>query len=179
MMKTIVKAMEQGHMFSKLRSGDFTQNLRTAEQHFLQARDMLESVNPSDYAAFLKVYRGLAQIEINLTFCSVLSLQERTSHLEQAEGYTALAFDMARSAREAGDLATVRLDQAVLKGRRAQLGAQRGTDPREISRLRDEALQGIADVERELKGSSHHYAENNRKWANYWRDKFVKLNAGG
>jgi hypothetical protein len=179
MMKTIVEAMEQGHMYSKLRKGDFTQNLRTAEQHFLQARDILESVDASDYMAFVQVYRGLSQIELNLTFCSALSLQERTSHLEQAERYTALAFDKARLADEAGDLATVRLDQAILKGRRAQLGAGRRTDPREVSRLRDEALQGIADVERELKCSSHHYAENNRNWAKHWRDQLLKLHAGG
>jgi hypothetical protein len=100
----------------------------TARQYFIQARDILESVNPSDSAAFFRVYYRLMNVELDMSHNRELSLERKESHLRKAEEYGDMAFEKARQSPNAGDLAQAKLEQAVLKVRRTEIEARRGNN---------------------------------------------------
>src|SRR6266480_1001380 len=144
--------MNQGIYFLNLRSK--SQDLETARQYFLQARDILESVNPSDSAAFVPVYYRLANAELDMSFCKGLSLVEKELHLQKAEEYGGIALEKAIQSSNAENLVKMKLEKAFLKARRAEIEAKMGSDAQDVHRLKDETLRAIMGSLQELKDAN-------------------------
>jgi hypothetical protein len=167
-------AMDQGIYFLNLRSK--SQDLETAQQYFLQARDILESVNPSDSAAFVRVYYRLANAKLDMSFCKGLSLAEKESHLQKAEEYGGMALEKALQSSNAENLAKMKLEQAFLKARRTEIEAKMGSDAQEVRRLKDEALRAIVGSLQELKDANYSNYGGFLVLAENWQARLAKLN---
>jgi hypothetical protein len=113
--------------------------------------------------------------EMDLSYDRDLSLDKRASHLRNAEDYGSKAFELARKLANAGILAKVTLEQAILKGRRAEFEAKRGADLVEVRRLRDEAIQALSGALLEVQETNPANVSESSTWAEYWRDRLKRL----
>ena len=166
--------MDQGNYYLKRRD-NLARDLITARQCFRQAYGILESIAPSDLRALVRVYYGLMNVEMDLGYYRDLGLEKRESHLRSAEDYGNMALETARKLADAGTLAKVTLERAVLKGRRAEFEAKRGTGLLEVRRLRDEAIQDLARALQEVQEANPANVGESFAWAKYWRDRLKRL----
>ena len=112
-------------------------------------------------------------VEMDMSYNRELSLEERGSHLHKAEDFGGEALAFARRSPNAGDVAQVKLQQAVVKGRRAEFEVKRGVSPQEIRRLKDEALRDISGALRELQESNRSNFNENQVWAKQWSNRLT------
>lgn len=140
----------------------------------MQARkELLESSSLENAAAFVRVYYGLMNVEMDMSYNRELSLEERGSHLQKAEDFGSEALAFARKSPNAGDVAQVKLEQAVVKGRRAEFEVKRGVSSQEIRRMKNDALRDISGALRELQESNRSNFNENLIWAEQWRDRLT------
>jgi len=123
----------------------------------------------------MQVYYGLMTVETDMNYDRELSLEERRKHLQRAEYYAGLAFDQARTSSKALDLAKVKFEQAILKGRRAEFESKTGTDLWEVRRLRDEALRAISGALQDLENSNYDSINEKSACAQHWYNRLKGL----
>lgn len=166
------KNIEQGTHFLKQRDNNLEQNLVTARTYFALARGvLLKSTNP-DPESFTQTYYQLMNVEMEMSYKKQMSAEEKMSHLQAAEFYGSEASSWARSGGSVGSLAQVALQQAVLKGRRAEVDARRGMSSEEVRRQKDEAIAGITAALKELQYSKRPSLEETTVKAMNWRNRF-------
>lgn len=168
--------MNQGLFFSNRRKSH--DDTVTAGKYFLRARNILESVNPSDFASLVEVYCRLASAELFMSCTPWLGLGEKESHLRKAEIYGDIAFEKARLSEDPGNLARTRLEKAFLKARGAEIEAKKRGNTQEMRRLEEEARQAISDSLQELNDANYPFWHEYSYAARHWQGRLVRLNAG-
>lgn len=168
----VAKNMELGTHFLKQRGQDVEQNLVTARTYFALARAvLLKSSNP-DPERSTQTYYQLMNVEMEMSYSPRLTAQDKMLHLQAAHFYGVEASSCARSGGSVGGVAQVMLQQAVLKGRRAEVDARLGMSPQEVRRQKDEAISEIAGALQELQHSKRPNLEETTVWAMNWRNRF-------
>lgn len=172
----VAKSMEQGTRFLKQRDRNFEQNLVTARTHFAFARGVLgRSPNP-DPAGFTQVYYQLMNVEMEMSYHRAMSAEDKMSHLKAAECYGVEASSWARNGGTAGCVTQVMLQQAVLKGRRAEVDVRLGLSPQEARRQKDEAIAAITGALQALQFFKRPNLAETTVWAMNWRNRFELSN---
>jgi len=169
--------MQQGNDFLDRRPLR-NQDLVTARRYFLQACDILKSVNPSDSTAFVEVYYGLTNVELDMSFKTGLSLEEMELHLRTAEEYGDMAFEKARLSPYADNLAKIKFEQALLKARRVLIEAGKGSNTGEINRLGDKVQRAISGSLQELRDANCSTYQMFLDLAEDWQELLDGLNSG-
>ena len=166
--------MDQGHHFWSQKNKDFAQNLNIARQYFLQARMILLTSSSLDSALFVQVYYTLMNVEVDMSCNRDIRPEGKWSHLQTAEDYGNEAFAFAIKLLNTGHLAQVKLHQPFLLGRKAEVRAQWGADPREIREQKNIALGDITIALEELQRSDRSNIDENLKRAMTWRNRLTR-----
>lgn len=164
--------MEQGKRLLKERGRNVEQNLVTAREHFKLAEDVLLPANNRDPESFTQLYYRIMTVEMEMSYNRGISSEEKMSHLQNAEVYGDKALSWARRGGSRGDIAEVMLQQAVLKGRRAEVDARLGMNPQEVRKQKEEAISEITEALQELQCCERANLGNTTKWAKNWQDRF-------
>lgn len=154
---------------------DLAQDLVQAQTYYLQAQGMLrdESLERAEY---LQVYNGLMRVNLNMSFSRKLPVAEKSSKLETAFEYCHKAFKIALpSPVNSGDLAQVKLQEAVLKVRRAEIEKRRGSNREVIRALRNDTSRELELALKDLRDSNHPNIVEFREWGESWHDRLRRL----
>lgn len=155
-------------------------NRLTAKMHFSNALKILNGSATPDHAEFIMVYNGLMHVDLDLTFQSDLGIGGRERHLQMAVAHNNQSWEIAQNflVDNSGILAQVKLQRAVLYGRKVQLRAKFEGDDRRGSNLkevRDKAIEGIERALREVLESNHKSKEKSITWGKEWQSRLKKL----
>lgn len=157
---------------------DGYQDLATARRYFLQACDILNPANPSDSAAFVEIYYGLTNVELDMSRRRELGLEEMESHLRKAEEYGEKAFEKARSLQNAEELAITEFNRGLVKARRVEIEAKKGHNTGAISKLKDEAQRAISRSVQELRDANCSAYQDFFNLAKVWEARLNALDSG-
>jgi len=167
--------MSHGRFFMGSHDGgehDTARDLDTARQHFLYAHYVLVKLHCVDPTQLLEVYYDLVTVELNSTFRRALSVEKRQKHLRYAMTYCESAVGVARSGRAVpADLAHATLRKAVLQGRKSELAARAGMDPREVRQSKEKAVVDITLALQEMEKVDNASMEVSKAWGYSWRDR--------
>ena len=116
------------------------QDLYSASRCFREAHDLLIESNVSDPTTSVSVLFRLMTIETDISHDPTLNLEERINHNRRANDYGDEALNLPST-----DVVTtqIRLEQAFVKGRTAELEEKRETSTVEITRMKKEAWEEI------------------------------------
>ena len=168
----IARNMELGTRFMKQRDQNLEQNLVTARTYFILARDdLLKSPNP-DPQRSTHAYHQLMNVEMEMSYNPILTAEQKMSHLRAAEIYATRASSCAHIWGSVGDVAHMMLQQAVLKGRSAEVEARLGMSPQEVRRQKDEAVSEIEGALQQMQHAKRANLEETTIWAINWRTRF-------
>ena len=147
----IASTMEQGEQHYGTAPPDRTiKSLTNARHCFARAETMLRESNNADPSPNLRVYFRLTTVECDLSHNRAWSIDERIQHIRQAQenGHKAFMYALfSQSATRATRMAQVKLEQAFVKGRMAELENQKGeTSGWQIDSLKGEVLRDIDDA---------------------------------
>ncbi|TAQ88735.1 hypothetical protein B7494_g2948 [Chlorociboria aeruginascens] len=144
------------------------QDLKGAKEHFARILAHLQESH-GEHGQFLRVYRALTILELNMTF-GKLSVEEKKQRLQTAIFYSDKAFQVARSyVTDRGELALVKLQRAVVNGRRAQLDARQAQSGDSIGRnWKSVTVGSINSALDELRLSNHEGFQDSQMWALEW-----------
>jgi hypothetical protein len=90
-----------------------------------------------------------------MSFDKGLDLEEKITYVEDAEFYGAKAMAIVGISLVAGGSLQVKLEQAVLKGRKAELELRRGTSHRVIDSMKADATRGLKGASKGLEESGN------------------------
>ena len=110
-------------------------------------------------------------IECDLTNDAELSLQDKIEHLQRAEAYEKHAKTFAQASRRADAAAQVKLEQSFVRGRKAEIEDERGTDTREVRRIKNAAVTDMDMAMEELRGSNPDKSREYELRASEWRKR--------
>ena len=147
--------LNQGEQhFRESRHERIAENLITALSYFLKADTILRKLGIDDPSLDLKVYFRLMTVEADLSHNRHWKIEERIKHIRGADKYGAKARTLALDCKQRIAVVQVQLEQAFVKGRKAELEAQRGggvVDLGEIQRVKEEARHGMKLAMQELR----------------------------
>ena len=115
-------------------------------------------------------------IECDLTNDTELSVQDKIEHLQRAEAYEKNAKDYADSSRRDDAAAQVKLEQSFVRGRKAEIEEERGTDAREVRRIKDTAVEDMNNAIFELQRFNPRKSREYDLRASEWRKRLSKDN---
>ena len=165
--------MDQGEQHYGTAPPDRTiKSLTNARNYFARAEIMLRESNNDDPSPNLKVYFRLTTVECDLSHNRAWSIDERIQHIRRAQENGRKAFMNAfisQSATRATHMAQVRLEQAFVKGRMAELEEQKGetrgweidSEKGEVLRDMDDAMEALRCLDEEKYGE---YLKRVGKW---------------
>ena len=156
------------------------EQLTNARHYFARAETILRESSNDDPSPKLRVYFRLMTVECDLSHNTDWSIEERIQHIRQAQENGSKAFMNAfvsQSAAKTRHMAQVRLEQAFVKGRMAELEEQMGeTSGWEIFSMKGEVLRDMDNALEALRGSGgKEYGEYLKK-VGEWE---VRLRPGG
>lgn len=166
----ITRYLEQGkRLYKRYQSNERLQDLHdlyNASHCLQQARDDLIEAKLSDPKICLQVYFRLTTIETDLSHDGNIRLHDQLEHIHLARDYATQALSYAKD--ENGASAQVRLEQAIVKGRYAELEVLKHTRPTVTSRMKEEAQDALVSARKELKArnieKSHEYEKRVQTW---------------
>ena len=171
MIQRSVKNMEQGIRLLKQRGENIEQDLVTARTHFAVARGLLLVSRVPDPESLTQVCYQLMNVEMELSYNKKMSAEEKMSHVQAANSYGAEASSWACSGGSESDLAQVMLQQAVVKGRKAEVDAKLGMSSQEVRRQKDEAILEMKEALLKLKHFERPSLQETTVRAMNWRNR--------
>ena len=117
---------------------------------FEKARDILGQFEHPDPKLKLMVSFCLMTVETDITYDKRLNIKYRIEHHRRAEKYSVDAHAAALKSRQSSSVAQVKLEQAFLKGRKAELESKRYGVFQNIRKLKSEALEDMRVAAQEL-----------------------------
>ncbi|KAL6719007.1 hypothetical protein ACLMJK_003242 [Lecanora helva] len=150
----VLSILEKGERFVQPRHDHIAEDMEKAFCCFHRAQDMLIDLSINDPELNLRTYFRLMTLECDLTNDRELSAQDKMKHMGLAEGYERKAMNAAFDSERPDARSQVKLEQAFLKGRRAEIESERGTHPDEIRRVKTEALGEMDTAMEELQRSN-------------------------
>ena len=139
----VLSLIEHGERLMERRSESIAEDLVTALNYFRQARKKIIQAGNPDPVQNLRVNFRLMTTEMDITHDRNLSIEDRIAHHRSAKDYGVIASRLASTSPRPGADAQVKLEQAFLKGRKAELEDKRGADGKEIQRVKEEALKDM------------------------------------
>lgn len=160
--------MEGEYYFRQTNKND-PKNLKAANQNFTRAyRLMKKSSNPNP-AALVEILLEMVQVRTKMSYQRCLSPQDKMTYVSEARVSGERARTYALSSSVIGHLALVKLHQAILLGREAEVDEKLGTTAVEVRRKKDQALQEISTSLGALLDSGQRDTDRYQKWADDWR----------
>ena len=112
--------------YRKPRQNKTTESLNDALSYFVHAETVLRESGNDNPSLHLKAYFRLLTIEYGLSHNRGRGIDDRIQHIRQAQENGAKALTAASLSQKTTHIAQVRLEQAFLKGRMAELEEQKG-----------------------------------------------------
>lgn len=163
------KLLSQGKFFFTRMDRDNPENLISANDAFMRARDILMRSRYPDPTAMLKTLHGIVQARMEMSYNRGCSPQEKLAHLQTAKGYSDNALEYFRLAdADTGDLALVELYRKILVGREVEVLAKPGGPNLDVRKRKDEAAREIELALGELRKFAYPNCEKHRAWADMW-----------
>ena len=142
------------------------EDLTTSRKKLLQALD-----DPSSRALHLRIYRALMIIELEWSFYKGLEgPEERMGHVKTAQEYGIKASNLLSPTAAATVLVQLRLDQAFLRGRKAELDLNGEVKKGTVSSLKKDVIKNIDKALRDLKSEDENKFEKTLDYALDWRE---------
>lgn len=110
-----------------------------------------------------------------MSFDKGLDLEEKITYVEDAEFYGAKAMAIVGISLVAGGSLQVKLGQAVLKGRKAELELRRGTSHRVIDSMKADATRGLKGASKGLEESGNIKYEKDRDSVSEWLEESYEI----
>ena len=136
----------------------------------MRAREILLSSRNPDLAALVSTLHEIVNLRMEMSSNKELRQhpEEKMKHLQAAQEYSSEAFEYASQTSNRGDVALVKLQQAIIAGREAGVLAKWEATPQEVRQRIDEAVKDISRSLLELQDSRRQTSEKHRSWAEPW-----------
>ena len=143
-------------------------------QNFTRAYDLMkESINPNP-GVLVEILLEMVQVRTEMSYQRVLSPKDKMMYVNVAILSGKIARVYALSSSVVGHLALVKLHQAILLGREAEIHEKLGTTAVEVRKKKKKALQEIATSLGALRESGQPDTDRYRKWADDWRIRLTR-----
>ncbi len=110
-----------------------------------------------------------------MSFDKGLDLEEKITYVEDAELYGAKAMAIVGISLVAGGSLQAKLEQAVLKGRKAELELRRGTSHRVIGSMKADAIRELKGASKGLEESGNIKYEKDRDSVSEWLEESYEI----
>ena len=100
-----------------------------------------------------------------------LTLAEMETHLEAAAKWGAAAKMASLLSHDAGVLAQIQFEEAILAARKTELRAKRGASAEDVRQMKDEATVIISRTLQQLQKSNIQRFEANQPRATFWKNR--------
>ena len=142
----------------------------------MRAREILLSSRTPDPAALVGTLHEIINVRIEMSFNKELRgcPEEKWKHLQSARAYCKDAFEYARQTPNRGDIALVKLQQAIIVGREAEVMAKWEATPQEVRQRKDEAVKAIARSLVELQDSGRPTFDKHHLYAESWMTRLTQ-----
>lgn len=110
-------------------------------------------------------------VELDMSHNGNSSIEDMLAHHRQAEEYGDRAKKYAHDVGKAYMIRQVRLERCFLKGRKAELGDKKGSNPSEFRRLKDEVMQEMMTTMEELRVSNRQLYQEYEVRVSSWQKR--------
>ena len=163
-MVVVAKLVEKGKKYLRQKDRNDPKNLEAANENLMRASEILLSSRNPDPAALVGTLHEIINVRFEMSF----NPEEKWKHLQAAQEYSRDAFEYARQTSNKGDVALVKLHQAIIAGREAEVLAKWNATPQEVRQRKDEAVEDISRSLVELQDSGRPTFDKHRSWAESW-----------
>ena len=149
-------------------------SLNSALQDFDEARCILQDVPTTEDSTLFEIDMQSIKAALKMTFCKNLKTDERLRWLQVADGHCHKASRLSETTTMPEVAQRVRMEKAILYGRRIELCA-RGSqkDPMLIRMEGDGAIEGLEramqDFQKSNEGSYHRHRERAEGWLSHFK----------
>ena len=164
----VKKFVERGKYYLKHKRGKDPRNLLRASGYFMKARSILSRSHSPDPAAIVEILHEITNVQMEMSYHQGIDPQAKQTHLQIARRFSDNTLEYANRSSRLEQSTLVRLYQAILSGREAEVSAKIGTAASIVRRQMDEAVNGIKSSMVELEGYEDAQMEKHRAWAESW-----------
>ena len=166
----VAKLVEKGKKYLRQKDRNDPKNLEAANENLMRALEILLSSRNPDPAALVGTLHEIINVRFEMSFNKEFRNrpEEKWKHLQAAQEYSRDAFEYARQTSNKGDVALVKLHQAIIAGRQAEVLAKWNATPQEVRQRKDEAVEDISRSLVELQDSGRPTFDKHRSWAEPW-----------
>ena len=171
----IASALKQGEYYFRQTNKNDPKNLVAANQSFTRAYSLVKKSNSPNHAALVEILLEMVQVCTEMSYQRCLSPQDKITYIKDAIMSCEKARTYALSSSVIGHLALVKLHQAILLGREAEVDGKLGETAVKVRRKKAEALQEISTSLGALRDSGQPDSDPYRKWADDWRVRLTRI----
>ena len=140
----------------------------------MKARSILLRSQSPNPAAVVTILHEIINVQMQMSYHPGIDPQAKQAHLRIARGFSDHTLEYANRSSRLELSTLVRLHQAILLGREAEVSAKLGTDASIVRRQKNEAMNRIKSSMVELEGYEDTKIEKHRSWAKSWLTRLEK-----